>query len=153
MSCARLQEASSVSTRWPSNVTGLVLKTKIAYFYFKRRGVGVRPFGRLDEAPCGEALSTKALVAEQGVRLVRRAPENNRDEGLSREEYFLSIAKNGYNSEGRAPAIVMRCDVNDRWAQSDACYWCYSAATCTAAWYLAREMYPNNVQVQETERT
>ena len=159
MKVPRLESIDSIAGRWLYALTGAEQKMFVDCFYFLRKGVAWPVYSLSTDAvlPPARAVATEELgfdiITPHGVVLVRRAPENNRDEDASRQEYEDGMVSYGYNSDGRAPMILMRAHEHERWVASDFCAWAYAAATCSEAWYGGRQKFPDNKNLAITQVT
>ena len=159
MTVPRLESVDSIATRWTHSLSGAEQKMYVDAFYFIRKGVTWPPFAPLDAAtlPSLHSLDASAIgfdvVTPFGVVLALRAPENDRDEDTTRDEYEEGMRSYGYNTDGRSPMLVMRVDESRRWVDSPYCALIYAAATGSEAWYSGKQKDPTNANLCVTEVT
>ena len=159
MTVPRLESADSIATRWTHSLSGAEQKMYVDAFYFIRKGVTWPPFAPLDAAtlPSLHSLDASAIgfdvVTPFGVVLALRAPENDRDEDTTRDEYEEGMRSYGYNTDGRSPMLVMRVEESSRWVDSPYCALIYAAATGSEAWYSGKQKDPTNANLCVTEVT
>ena len=157
MKVPRMDSAPSIAQRWiEDGVSGVKTKAYVDNFYFIRKGISWPVFSSPGQRvlPPAHAVSSEELgfnlITDNGVALVRRGPENARDEDTSRDEYTEGMPHWGLNNDGRSPMIVMRAQPNERWVESEWCAWAYASATVTESWYIAKQRWPDNELINVT---
>ena len=113
MTVGMFDPCASVSSRFLENLTGILMKADVDYFYFEQRGacwpVFSAPGSMVTSQPHLPFDLPTPLLTEWEVQLVLRASENERDEDDTRDTYVSGMKRYGYNSDGRSPMITTTC--------------------------------------------
>ncbi len=124
MNVGRFEKVVDISKRFVGDPKGAVLAALVVKYYFSRNRHPVKPLSVPNAAPTGAALEpSSGLVTPYGIKMIRRPPLNNRDEGQSRKQYESCILSNGYQPEFRAPPVMKRTKHAETWCAP-------SAGTC-----------------------
>ena len=92
------------------------------------------------------------MQTEWGVLLLRRAPDNDRDEDVTRSEYEEGMYVSGFNLDGRSPMVTMPVPQHLRWCDDPRCRLLYGAATCFESWLNCKRAQPNNPMITVSEK-
>ena len=94
-----------------------------------------------------------SMITPWGVLLLRRAPDNDRDEDVTRDGYEQGMYTRGFNLDGRSPMVTFPVPHDKRWCDDDRARLLYGAATCFEAWLRAKAKQPLNPYITITEQT
>ena len=153
MKCGMWDEKLDVSEKFKTNAGGAIMAALIGKYYFRDTRHTQHIFS--DPLVHGAAFGPWAQeqTTEWGVLLLRRAPDNDRNEKVSRANYKAGILKIGFNLQGRSPMMLWPVPPHLKWTNDPRARFVYAAATCWEAWTDAKIEEPNNPQVTISERT
>ena len=92
------------------------------------------------------------MVTDWGVLLLRRAPDNDRDEDVTLCQYEEGMYARGFNLDGRSPMVTMPVPQNLRWCDDPRCRLLYGAATCFESWLRCKKAQPQNPMITVSEK-
>ena len=153
LQCCMWDERPSIGNTFRTTAGGAVLASHVSKYYFRTRGHRQDIFS--DPAVHGAAFGP--LAHEQttpwGILLLRRAPDNDRNECIARAKYKNGMFKDGFNLDGRSPMVLMPVPEPDKWTSDARARYVYGAATCWEAWVDAKREQPDNPQLTISETT
>ncbi len=153
MHCSPWGENKTVTETFKNRDGGAIMANQISKYYFRKRG-HVQPVFS-DPAIHGAAFGPWAQeqTTPWGILLCRRAPDNNRNECVSRSLFQDGMYVTGYNLEGRSPMILFAVPEELKWTKDPRSRLVYGAATCYEAWVDAKRAQSDNAQINITIKT
>ncbi len=151
MTCGMWEECATIADKFKVRAGGAVLAAVVSKYYFRTKNHVQAVFAHPGTKAFGPW--AKEMTTPFGVLLVRRAPENNRDDGVSKSAYQKGILQGGLVLDGRSPMVLWSVPPHQRWCDDPRARLCYGAATCWESWVSAKLKEPTNPQVVITEQT
>ena len=81
-----------------------------------------------------------------------RAPENDRNECVTRAIYHAGMIKDGYEPDARSPMVLRPVPDHLKWTADPRARLSYAAATCAESWLDAKRQEPSNPQIVITQK-
>ena len=146
MNKPRWEPSVHLVDRFNPELSSAEIGTLVAKFYYRTSGYAAKVFG--SGRPINHCPSE--LITKFGVVLLRRPPANNRDEGVTRDQYEEGMATNGYSATARSPTILLPAAESESWCEGEPCMWVYGGCTCAEAWYGAKMKYSDRACINVT---
>ncbi len=142
----------TISDHFKVEAGGALLASMVGKYYFRKRN--------RTQAIWANPKTTRVFgpwAAEQttpyGIALLRRAPDNARNQVVTRASYEGGMYTKGFNLDGRSPMVLLPVPDELKWCDDLRSRLVYAAATCWEAWLAAKMKQPTNPQLTVSERT
>ena len=106
----RWEHSIHLKDRFDAGLSSAEIGTMVSKLYYRQSGYAAKVFSSPGSRPIGYALTEAGrneLVTPYGVVLLRRRAANNRDEGVTRDQYEHGMSTCGYSATSRTPTILL----------------------------------------------